>query len=336
MNEFLPLPTYVQIEPVGQCNLRCQMCPIQFRQDGPPYGPPAFMDFALYQRLIDQFTGLKVLHLQGLGEPMMHPRFFDMISYAVDRGIRVTTNSNLTLINARRAELCVTSGLDTLHISLDGATAETFERIRTRAHFDRVIRNLEEVLAARNRRQSALPHLHMVMVIMRQNLHELPDLVRLAHRYQMEQVFVQHLSHDFKEASLPVAYEPMRQFVDEQTLLTEDQARVRHYFGAAAALAAELGIDLRLPRTEAKLYPAGTPGRQRCNWPWTSGYISYQGYAMPCCMVATPDRANLGNMAEDGVEAVWNGPAYQAFRERLDSPAPPEICQSCSLYHGTF
>ena len=34
----LGLPTYVQIEPVGQCNLRCQMCPIQFRQDGPPYG----------------------------------------------------------------------------------------------------------------------------------------------------------------------------------------------------------------------------------------------------------------------------------------------------------
>ncbi len=33
----MELPTYVQIEPVGQCNLRCQMCSIQFRQDGPPY-----------------------------------------------------------------------------------------------------------------------------------------------------------------------------------------------------------------------------------------------------------------------------------------------------------
>ena len=40
-----PLPTYAQLEPVGQCNLRCQMCAIQFRQDGPPYGPPAFMAF---------------------------------------------------------------------------------------------------------------------------------------------------------------------------------------------------------------------------------------------------------------------------------------------------
>src|SRR5512141_432278 len=89
-----PLPKYLQIEPVGQCNLRCTMCAIQFRQDGPPYGPVAFMDFGNFTRLLDQFAGLEVLHLQGLGEPMMHPRFFDMVQYAVGRGIRVTTNSN--------------------------------------------------------------------------------------------------------------------------------------------------------------------------------------------------------------------------------------------------
>jgi radical SAM protein with 4Fe4S-binding SPASM domain len=294
------------------------------------------MDFALYTRLIDEFEGLEQLHLQGLGEPMMHPKFFDMVAYAAGKGIRVTTNSNLTLINGARAERCVTSGLDTLHVSIDGATAETFERIRVRAHFDRVLRNLETVLAARDRLQSRLPHLHMVMVIMRQNLHELPDLVRLAHEYDMEQVFVQHLSHDFGESSLPAHYKPMRDFVDQQTLLTEDQGRVEKYFGAARAVASKLGIDLRLPRTQPRLYPAGTPGRQRCNWPWSSGYISYEGYAMPCCMISTPDRLNMGNMAELGVQAVWNGEAFRRFRDELDSAVAPEVCRACSLYHGTF
>src|SRR5438270_2094374 len=103
----MELPTYVQIEPVGQCNLRCQMCAIQFRRDGPPYGPPAFMPFETFRSLFDQFDGLEELHLQGLGEPMMHPRFFDMVAYAAARGVRVSTNSNLTLLNARRAERCV-------------------------------------------------------------------------------------------------------------------------------------------------------------------------------------------------------------------------------------
>jgi radical SAM protein with 4Fe4S-binding SPASM domain len=332
----MQLPKYLQIEPVGQCNLRCTMCPIQFRQDGPPYGPPAFMDFNKYTALIDQFAGLETLHLQGLGEPTMHPRFFDMVRYAVERGIRVTTNSNMSLVQPRRADHWVTSGLDTLHVSIDGATAEMFERIRIRGHFDRVLRNVEAVLDARHRLASSLPHLHMVMVLMRQNLHELPDLVRLAGRLEIEEIFVQHLSHDFGESSLPAHYKPMRDYVDEQTLLTEDQERIGRYFGEARAVAEELDIKLRLPRTRVKAYPPGTPGRERCNWPWTAGYISYEGYAMPCCMVSTPDRANLGNMAEGGAEPVWNGPAFTAFREQLASETPPEVCQSCSLYHGTF
>jgi radical SAM protein with 4Fe4S-binding SPASM domain len=332
----MQLPTYVQIEPVGQCNLRCQMCSIQFRQDGPPYGPPAFMSFETFTQLIDQFVNLQELHLQGLGEPMMHPRFFDMVAYAVEKGIRVTTNSNLTLLNERRAERCVTSGLDCLHISLDGATAETYERIRVRAHFDRVVHNVERLLAMRESFGSAHPHLHMVMVIMRQNLQELPDLVRLAHRLSMEQIFVQHLCHDFGESSLPARYRPMREFVQGETLLTEDLQRIEHYFGEAREVARELGVALRLPRTRPSSHPPGTPGMMRCSWPWKGAYISYQGYAMPCCMVSTPDRFHFGNIAEQGVEETWNNSTYQAFRDQLASDEPPEVCQSCSIYSGTF
>lgn len=333
---MMQLPNYIQIEPVGQCNLRCQMCPIQFRQDGPPHGPPAFMAFETFTRLIDEFTQLEHLHLQGLGEPMMHPRFFEMVAYAAGQGIRVTTNSNLTLLNRRRAEQCVTSGLDCLHVSLDGATPQTYERIRLGARFERVQRNLERVLAARQQLNSDRPQLHMVMVIMRQNLHELPDLVRLAARWSMAEIFVQHLCHDFGESSLPAHYEPMRHFVQEETLLAEEPARIEKYFSRARQVAQEVGLKLRLPRTQPRLHPPGTPGPERCDWPWRGAYISYQGYAMPCCMIATPDRLNLGNMAEQGAEAVWNGESYQAFRRQLASDEPPEICQSCAVYWHTF
>jgi radical SAM protein with 4Fe4S-binding SPASM domain len=332
----MELPTYLQIEPVGQCNLRCQMCPIPFRQDGPPYGPPAFMDFAVFTKIIDDYTGLQDLHLQGLGEPMMHPRFFDMVRYAVDKGIRVTTNTNMTLLNARRAELCVSSGLDCVHASLDGASATTFEQIRLRGKFEKVMGNLELLTEARTRLRSSTPRLRLVAVIMKQNLHELPDLVRLAHRRSAESLFVQQLCHDFGESSLPSHYRPMRDFVDKESLLNEDLGRVEEYFGEARKVAAELNIELRLPRARPVTHPPGTPGRDRCSWPWTGGYISYQGLAMPCCMVATPDRINFGSVVEDGVSAVWNNRQYQEFREELASDAPPEICRSCSIYLRTF
>ncbi len=332
----MELPRYVQIEPVGQCNLRCQMCSIQFRQDGPPFGPPAFMDFERYTHTIDQFIGLQELHLQGLGEPMMHPRFFEMVEYAVAKGIKVSTNSNLTLLNERRAERCVTSGLDCVHVSIDGATAETYEHIRVRAHFERILANLERLNKIRERRNSRLPHIRLVMVIMRQNLAELPALVRLAARYEIGSICVQLLCHDFRESSLPAHYLPMRDFVQSQTLLEEEPERVDFYFAEAREVARELHIELRLPRTRLKMHAPGTPGPQRCDWPWKGAYLSYQGYAMPCCMVSTPDRVNLGRVGEQSVAQIWNGERYEQFRRQLSSEEAPEVCQSCSLYSGTF
>lgn len=332
----MSLPRYVQIEPVGQCNLRCRMCPIQFRRDGPPYGPPAYMPFDAFTRLLDGFDGMSELHLQGLGEPMMHPRFFDMVAYAARRGITVTTSSNLTLLTETRAARCVTSGLARLHVSIDGATAGTYEAIRLRGRFDRVVRNVERIAAARRRLGAATPRLRLVMVLVRRNLPELPDVVRLARRLEIDDVFVQHLSHDFGESSLPAHYRPMRDFVERETVLGEDPARVERFFAEAREVAESLGVELRLPRTAPRPHPPGTPGRARCDWPFTGAYVSYDGLAMPCCMVATPDRIHFGSMVTEGVRAVWEGPAYGAFRARLESDDPPEVCRTCSLYAGTF
>jgi radical SAM protein with 4Fe4S-binding SPASM domain len=332
----MDLPKFLQVEPVGQCNLRCRMCAIQFRPDGPPQGPLAFMDFDVFTRLLDQFPGLEELQLQGLGEPMMHPRFFDMIELAVGRGIKVSTNTNATFLNEDRAERCVSSGLADIHISIDGATAATYERIRVRARFDQVIANVERLVAARRRLDSTSPRIRMVVVAMRENLREFPDLVRLAHRLGIDTVFVQHLCHDFGESNLPAHYRPMRDFVDAETLTLMAPEEIGRHFDEARRVARDLGVDLRLPRTQPSVHPPGTPGPQRCNWPWRGIYISYQGLAMPCCMVSTPDRIHFGSMAERGVEPVWNGEAYEAFRDALSTETPPEVCRSCSIYSGTF
>lgn len=331
-----PLPTYIQIEPVGQCNLRCQMCPIRFRRDGLPPGPPAFMAFETFTRLIDQFAGARELHLQGLGEPLMHPRFFDMVAYAVGRGLRVSTNTNLTLLNAARADKCVTCGLADLHGSIDGAHARTYERIRPRARFARVVRNLHRLVQARRRHGSDTPRVELVMVVMRDNLTELPELVQLAADWGVDSLFVQHLCHDFGEESLPPHYRPMRAFVQEQTLIGEEPARVEHIFGLARDVAARAGLALRLPRAQPRAHPSGTPGRKRCDWPWRGAYLSYKGEAMPCCMIATPDRLNFGDMAGQGVASVWHNRSYESFRRELDSDTAPAICRSCSVYRGVF
>lgn len=329
----VPLPHFLQIEPVGQCNLRCAMCPIQYRHAGPPWGPPALMPYEDFVRLLDGFPKAHELHLQGLGEPLMHPDFFRMVEYAVGKGLKVSTNTNLTLLTPRRVEQCVRSGLHAVHVSIDGASAPVFEKIRRGASFIKVLRNLERLVAARTTLGSRTPELRIVNVVMRSNLHELKDIVALAHRHGVTAIFVQHLSHDFGEGTLPDTYRNMRDFVQAETLLNDDPARVARCFDEARRAAAELGVSLRLPPLDTA--PKGERARG-CDWPSRGAYLTYEGDALPCCMVSTADRFNMGNMLKDGVEQVWNGQAYRELRDGLKNGDPPAICRSCAVYNRTF
>jgi radical SAM protein with 4Fe4S-binding SPASM domain len=294
------------------------------------------MPYDAFCRLLDQFPAVRELHLQGLGEPLLHPRFFDMVRYAAQRGIEVSTNTNLTALSERRAEECVKSGLARLHVSLDAAEARAYEYIRVGARFSKVLRNLGWLNEAKERLGAAQPEIRLVAVAMRANLEQLPALVRLARRYRVHSLSIQHLAHDFSESSLPLKYQPMRKFVDRETLAGEDPARVQRWFDEARAAAAETGVRLRLPNPRPQPRPPAARGRERCDWPWRGAYIAYSGEAMPCCMVATPDRKNFGSMTRDGVEPVWNNEAYRRFREQLDSDQPPDICRGCAVYQGKF
>lgn len=330
----VPLPRFVQIEPVGQCNLRCKMCAIQFRQDGPPHGPPAFMDETVFRRLIEEFGAIDELQLQGLGEPMMHPRFFEMVAFAANRGIRVSTNSNLTFLTVLRARRCVESGLGALHVSIDGAQPRTYESIRVGAKLPKVLRNLRRLMEAKHAASSATPQVRIVTVLMRRNLAELGGVVEIAAAHGVGEVFVQRLCHDFAESTLPPQYVPMREFIDLERLGEEDIPQMEEHFAAAEQIARRVGVRLRLPniRPAAEAHSGG----RRCDWPWRGAYLSYKGEAMPCCMVSTPDRAQFGNMADEGVRATWSNARYQAFRDALESETPPEICRGCAVYLRRF
>jgi radical SAM protein with 4Fe4S-binding SPASM domain len=267
---------------------------------------------------------------------MMHPQFFEMVEYAAHRNISVTTNTNLTLLTPIRARRLVRSGAHRIFVSIDGATADTYETIRVGSDFKLVLRNLKILIQNCREFGAGAPAVKIVMVLMRKNLAELPDMVRLVSGCGAEGLSVQHLCHDFAESSLPAHYEPMRNFVDEQTLLSEDPEVVHRTFDAARTAAAEVGLDLHLPNLHPIEHPSGTPGRKRCDWPWRGAYVSYDGKAMPCCMVATPDRINFGSVFESRPEDIWEGKPYEEFRDRLSSDDPPEVCKSCAVYRGTF
>ncbi len=330
-----PLPRFAQIEPIGRCNLACRMCTVNDRGDA-----VAEMSLQQFERLLDQMPHLQELHLQGLGEPMLHPRFFDMVALAARRRIRVSANTNLTLLTPQRARRCVDCGLAAISVSLDGASAAVYEAIRRKASFAKVIRNLSRLMEARDAAGSAL-EVRGVMVLMHANLHELPALLRLLHVHRVRELLVQRLSSDLSQPQLPARYIPIREFVSHAELRPADLARAAQVFAEARALATTLGMTLHLPRLDAR--PGSSADRAPgCTWPWEQLYVTAAGEMLPCCMVATADRASFGKVFDDEdagaprLSERWHGEGARAFRAALASGQPPSVCRSCALYHGTF
>jgi radical SAM protein with 4Fe4S-binding SPASM domain len=322
-----PLPAFAQIEPMPSCNLACRMCAVSQRPGGSDIANGA-LSLARFRQWLDELPQLREIQLQGLGEPMLNPALFDMIRLAKARGLRVGTNSNLTLLTPRRAVECVTSGLDELSVSTDGATRATYEHIRVGASFDKLLRNLDRLVAARRAANSASPQIRLVMVLMRHNVDELPALVDLAADHGVDTVLVQRLAHRLDEPSLPGRYVPIRSFLGSAELDEPLRERARRRFLQARERAAARAVTLHLPRLEST-------GTRSCTWPWDGLYLTARGEMMPCCMVGTPDRAQFGRV-ESSIEAVWRGPRARRFRASLASTEPPSVCRGCAFYKGEF
>lgn len=329
-----PLPSHLQLEITSACNLRCLMCLVRYR---PPVNKLAgAMRPELYHRLVEDMPGLRRLTLQGLGEPLLSPYLLEMISTAVGRDIAVGFNTNATLLSRRRAEELVASGVNWLHVSLDGASAAGYERVRDGADFDRVVANLAGLVEAKRAAGSPTPWLRVVFVAMRDTVGELPDLVRLLGRIGVDELHVQNLSHSFSDADPAGRYAEIREFTADQALWTgADTDRAVAVFGEAAAVARELGVRLRLPHAGA---PPATapPAGPACSWPSDAAYITSTGVVQPCCMVMGDDRVRLGRLSERSFPEIWYGEAYREFRRRLGGDEPPAVCQGCSLYRRTF
>ena len=143
--QVLRPPAYLQVEPAGACNLRCEMCAIRVRRDNRP-AARACMEPDLLRRIVDSMPGIERLHLQGLGEPLLNPHFSDMASYAAAGGIAVTASSNLTLLDEAGAAALVASGLQCLHVSVDGASPAVYESIRKGASFGKLLADRKSVV----------------------------------------------------------------------------------------------------------------------------------------------------------------------------------------------
>ncbi|MEW6271953.1 MAG: radical SAM protein [Thermodesulfobacteriota bacterium] len=210
------VPDRLYIESTNYCNLKCIMCPTGL---GVIKRPKGYMDMDLYRAIVDEMGPLSVSAvLHSWGEPLMHPKLFDMIRYGKKAGLGVETSTNITLLNEDRARAVLDSGLDVLYLALDGATRETYESVRVNAKWDKVLRNVDRLLELKEQTGS---HLRVVLQIiaMNETRAEVDEFLRRWDRPGVDQVNVKALdswgdqveaitSHRAEEERLPMKRMP--------------------------------------------------------------------------------------------------------------------------------
>lgn len=315
------LPTWINTTNSTVCNLSCSFCPQAYGK-----GVDWRMEEPVYQKVLEQlYPAAEIVQLSAYGEPMMTPRLAEKFDDMERFGVRLEMVTNATLMKGERLLQRMAGIMGLLTVSIDGATAATYDSLRIGASFDEVVANVR----AYDRARQALPPerrapLHFNTILMRRTLEELPAFLRLARELGGEHVTVAHLVRMVDD---PDVHAEML----DRTL--ESKQRTNEVLARAAEVAREIGLSVNLPPPFAVgaadgAPPPPAPPPIRCWFLWQRIYVGPFGEVVPCCLAGI--HVN-GNVKESDFFAEWNGPKYREMRRRVHGDDPYGACKTCYL-----
>ena len=293
----LMAPVHISIEPTNACNARCPVCETG---KGDMKRKTGFLDEHLYREFIDEAAPTTaVLLYYFMGEPFMHRSSYDMIRYARDKGIYVETCTNGDFVDA---EGVIYSDINRISFQIGGMDQETHGRYRVRTRLDKMVANLERLIALRNKHPESNVEIEVGFIVMRHNEHQVQDFIDWAKRIGIDRASIVD----------PCA----RNMMEAHAYLPKDR---RYWFYDEEAF--ERGI----------LKPKKLPDNE-CVWIWNSMQLNWDGTAVPCCRDPN-GKFPLGNVFEKGIKSVFNGEEATAFRRQiLTDQGNVSICKLCSGY----
>jgi MoaA/NifB/PqqE/SkfB family radical SAM enzyme len=291
----------VRLDTTNLCNLRCTMC--YYSADANRKRDD--MDPALFRRIMDQLAPrLRMFYLSCATEPLMNKKFVEFLRITGEYEIPFTSFcTNGLLMNEEVADSCIRSKISEVIFSVDGATAETYERIRVGGKWERLLPRIDLLAERKRAAKSVFPEIRANFTCMLDNIDELPAMVQFAADHSIQKLHVRHL----------VPYN------NELDIFKEQMAYVSA-FNARAAEARErakaLGVQLELPDPVGQTHRASSGGRREanpyCMLPWMHAIINWKGDYRLCAAYGS-----MGNLQTQSFDEIYNSPKMKEIRNAL-------------------
>jgi len=334
----------IYIEPTNGCNLKCRTCIRHVWNE-----PEGEMEWDLYASLIEQVSANGTpctIAFSGFGEPLMHPRFPDMVRLAHEKGLRTEVTSNAQLLSQSLASELVDAGLDQFVVSIDGTSSKTYCDVRDGASLETIKRNMRTFYLYALHTQHGRPSVRIGIefVAMKRNISELPELSRIAPLIGASFIVVSNVIPHTKELKDEVLYGlKMTAYrgqgsrwvptwhmpkMDWNNLTSETLSRI-HKTQANVQF-----LDINL--NERNNY---------CPFIHTNSItIAWDGSVSPCPALMhhytyyVRDRekvvkpCKVGSLRGKSLFDIWHEPEYVSFRERVRTfDFPPCVDCNCEL-----
>ena len=167
MNQPVPL-NYNIIDSVGNCNLKCRMCP----QADHDYKLQV-MDFELFKKTIENVSADDIVRLSitNFSEPLMIPGFVDRLTFAAQARPKayIKFNTNGTLLTEEVARQLVSCGLTEIWFSLNMSNREDYLWFTGKDLYERACRNIEMMRRVRDEMSSNRPIITVQQLSMPKN-----------------------------------------------------------------------------------------------------------------------------------------------------------------------
>ncbi len=155
------IPPVLRLGVTNCCTAQCFYCPRELVHSG----GTGYLDFDLYRRIIDWASGngVKTLGFALWGEPLLHPRFLEMVDYAHRKGLKMRLSTNAIVLTNNLAERILDYPFEAIETSMDGFNREEYLRGKQVDKFDVAKKNILNLLRlAKKKRVQTSFNVHFV------------------------------------------------------------------------------------------------------------------------------------------------------------------------------